>query len=185
MDEGVLNILIADNDSAFSECIKIGLIDRDVAVFYADTMISVVNKIQRIHLDLVVVDLNSECFDSTVIYEKAKEMDSECMVFYSMQGDDFALLQSEPKYFPDDIIIKPCHPHELFLKAQLVYRYKYKSLRSSESLVPVCAHCKKVRDDDGYGAGKGSWLPVDQFINEKFGVFVTHSICPSCVKELV
>jgi hypothetical protein len=46
------------------------------------------------------------------------------------------------------------------------------------SLLPVCSHCKKVRDE------KGDWSKVDQFILEHPEAKLSHSICPDCVEEL-
>jgi hypothetical protein len=41
-------------------------------------------------------------------------------------------------------------------------------------LLPVCAWCKKIRNDDGY------WQKLEAFMNESAHVVVTHSICPEC-----
>ena len=45
-------------------------------------------------------------------------------------------------------------------------------------LLPVCASCKKVRDDDGY------WNQIDTYIRDHAGVEISHSICPDCMKRL-
>jgi PAS domain-containing protein len=45
-------------------------------------------------------------------------------------------------------------------------------------LLPLCASCKKVRDDRGY------WHQVEQYITERTGDLVSHSICPECVLKL-
>ncbi len=46
-------------------------------------------------------------------------------------------------------------------------------------LVPVCAWCRKVRDD------KDFWVNVDTYIRTQTGSEVTHGICPDCaVKEI-
>lgn len=42
-------------------------------------------------------------------------------------------------------------------------------------LLPICAWCKKVRDDDDY------WHSVEEYISERTDAQFTHSICPSCV----
>jgi PAS domain-containing protein len=45
-------------------------------------------------------------------------------------------------------------------------------------LLPVCASCKKVRDDDGY------WSQIDTYIRDHADVEISHSICPDCAKRL-
>lgn len=52
---------------------------------------------------------------------------------------------------------------------------KIKTLRG---LVPICASCKKVRDDKGY------WKQVEIFIQEHSEAEFSHSICPDCMKKL-
>ena len=42
-------------------------------------------------------------------------------------------------------------------------------------LIPICAWCKQVRDDDGY------WHEVDRYIATQTGADITHGICPQCL----
>lgn len=43
-------------------------------------------------------------------------------------------------------------------------------------LIPICARCKKVRDDRGY------WQQVEQFVQEHSDLIFSHSICPDCLQ---
>ena len=45
-------------------------------------------------------------------------------------------------------------------------------------LVPVCVHCKRIRDD------KGGWKKVKGFDINCCRVAVSHFICPECAKKL-
>ena len=51
---------------------------------------------------------------------------------------------------------------------------KIKTLRG---LLPMCAWCTKVRDDDGY------WKKVETYIQEHSDASFTHGICPECLKK--
>jgi PAS domain-containing protein len=44
-------------------------------------------------------------------------------------------------------------------------------------LIPICASCKKIRDDRQY------WQQVDQYFTAHWDVLFTHSLCPDCVKK--
>ena len=46
-------------------------------------------------------------------------------------------------------------------------------------LVPVCAWCEKIRDDEQY------WSSVGEYLKTQAGVQVTHGICPPCSEDLV
>jgi len=43
---------------------------------------------------------------------------------------------------------------------------------------PICASCKKIRDDQGY------WNQIEEYIREHSEAKFTHSICPECTKKL-
>ncbi len=47
-----------------------------------------------------------------------------------------------------------------------------------KKLIPICARCKKIRNDKNY------WESVESYINERLDVSFSHSICPDCLKEL-
>ena len=51
-------------------------------------------------------------------------------------------------------------------------------VRELKGLLPICAWCKKVRDDEGY------WLHVDTYLSSHTKATLTHGICRECrVKE--
>ncbi len=51
-------------------------------------------------------------------------------------------------------------------------------LMQLKRLVPICAHCRKIRDDDEY------WQRVDVYFKRTLDINFTHGICPDCVEGL-
>jgi len=47
-----------------------------------------------------------------------------------------------------------------------------------EELLPICANCRKVRDDKGY------WGHVEEYFRSRAPVEFTHAICPDCAGRL-
>lgn len=47
-----------------------------------------------------------------------------------------------------------------------------------KGLIPICASCKQIRDDQGY------WNHVEEYIERHSEAEFTHDICPSCMKKL-
>jgi hypothetical protein len=45
-------------------------------------------------------------------------------------------------------------------------------------MLPICASCKKIRDDKGY------WQQVEAYITTHSDVQFSHSVCPECAKKL-
>lgn len=50
-------------------------------------------------------------------------------------------------------------------------------LRTLEGLLPICSHCKKIRD------GQGRWHEISLYISDHSRAEFTHGICPDCLKE--
>lgn len=51
-------------------------------------------------------------------------------------------------------------------------------VRRLSVLLPICAHCKSIRKDDGY------WQQVEGYLADHAGTQFSHGICPDClVKE--
>lgn len=51
-------------------------------------------------------------------------------------------------------------------------------IKKLNRLLPICASCKKIRDDKGY------WQQVENYIRDHSGIQFSHSICPDCFKKL-
>jgi ligand-binding sensor domain-containing protein len=51
------------------------------------------------------------------------------------------------------------------------------SIRQLSGLLPICAHCKKIRDDQGY------WNQLENYLSRHSGVGFSHGICPDCARE--
>jgi PAS domain S-box-containing protein len=50
-------------------------------------------------------------------------------------------------------------------------------VKTLSGLLPICSHCKKVRDDHGY------WNRIETFIRERSSAEFTHGICPDCARQ--
>lgn len=74
------------------------------------------------------------------------------------------------------------NPMRLLIKEQnrLIAELKdaSESIRTLKGLLPMCAWCKKIRDDRGY------WKKVETYIKEHSEASFTHGICPDCLKTV-
>jgi len=53
-----------------------------------------------------------------------------------------------------------------------------REVKTLNSLLPICASCKKIRDDSGY------WNQIESYISDHSEAEFSHSICPKCAKKL-
>ena len=51
-------------------------------------------------------------------------------------------------------------------------------IKTLHGLIPICASCKKIRDDNGY------WNKLEAYIESHSNAEFSHGICPDCLKTL-
>lgn len=84
----------------------------------------------------------------------------------------------------------------LLLGVALAYRLRVRAVRRREQelerrveeavsrlkvlhgLLPICANCKKIRDD------RGAWGSLEAYVRENTEADFTHGICPDCMQKL-
>ena len=95
---------------------------------------------------------------------------------------------------PYGYILKPFEERELHANIEIaIYKHqmekKVKKLilelqdaltkvKILNGLLPICASCKKIRDDEGY------WTQVEEYIEKNSQATFTHGVCPECMKKL-
>jgi hypothetical protein len=50
-------------------------------------------------------------------------------------------------------------------------------IKTLQGILPICAFCKKIRDDGGY------WNQVEAYFSRHSDTMFSHSICPECMKQ--
>jgi sigma-B regulation protein RsbU (phosphoserine phosphatase) len=94
----------------------------------------------------------------------------------------------------DDYITKPFDPGELKARLQVGVRLialqeklaqhvrelteALSRVKQLHGLLPICAYCKKIRDDQNY------WHKVESYIAHHADVRFSHSVCPECYTKL-
>lgn len=56
-------------------------------------------------------------------------------------------------------------------------RKKEKELKVLKSLLPICSHCREIRDDEG------SWHKLENYISIHSETKFSHCICPNCARK--
>lgn len=50
-------------------------------------------------------------------------------------------------------------------------------IKSLRDIIPICADCKRIRNDDGY------WVQVEKYFSHYTHSQFSHGICPECLKK--
>ena len=95
----------------------------------------------------------------------------------------------------DDYVTKPFRAKELHARVRVGLRmlelqnslaehvHKLEDalsrVKQLQGLLPICAYCKKIRDDKNY------WQQVEQYITDHSEAKFSHSICPECYEQII
>jgi len=93
----------------------------------------------------------------------------------------------------DDYVTKPFDPGELRARVNVGVRVAQLQLNLAErvreleealakvktlsGMLPICASCKKIRDDHGY------WTQIESYIRQNSEAEFSHGFCPECAKR--
>ena len=106
-------------------------------------------------------------------------MDAEYTYFILLTSNDATednQLAPRPTRAWTIFLTKPLKFEELWNRlrvAERILRYATQ-VKQLEEMLPICAYCKKIRDDHNY------WQQIEGYINERTGSEFSHSVCPDC-----
>jgi AmiR/NasT family two-component response regulator len=90
-------------------------------------------------------------------------------------------------------VLKPFAPRDLRIAIEMaLYKHRTEAalrkknaeleaalarVKTLSGLLPICAGCKKIRDDKGY------WSHVESYVQKHSEATFTHGLCPDCIKK--
>ena len=162
----------------------------------ADTMRAALEILKAKRFDVILSDLSlpdtKDVFDTFARINKAAPQ-TPIILLTALNNETLAL--ELVKKGAQDYIVKGNFTPELLVRSifyaierkalndrqdDLIAQLKkaLKEIKMLSGLLPICANCKKIRDDKGY------WHMVENYISSHAEVEFTHGICPDCMKEL-
>lgn len=137
--------------------------------------------------DLIVLDLQMPGMDGFDVMEGLKEIENDgylpVLVITAHPGHKLRALQAGAR----DFISKPIDLAEVLARVynMLEVRLLHRDLRRAldevttlRGLIPICAWCKKVRDDQGY------WQQIEAYLSKHIQATFTHGICAECERKV-
>ena len=197
------NILIVDDTPANLRLLSQMLTGQGYRVRAVTSGARAIESVKASPPDLILLDVMMPEMDGYQVCERLKA-DAETaripIIFVS------ALDTAESKvrafaYGGVDYVPKPFQPEEVLarVKTHLALRNLQSQLeranrelehrvhelqraldqvKTLSGLLPICANCKKVRDDQGY------WHQVEVYIRDRSEAKFSHGLCPDCIREL-
>ena len=62
-------------------------------------------------------------------------------------------------------------------RARLHHELEERLTRALSGYLPICSHCKSIREEDG------GWSGIERYVSERTDAAFSHSICPTCYDE--
>ena len=50
-------------------------------------------------------------------------------------------------------------------------------IKTLKGIIPICMHCKEIRDDEGY------WVKLEEYITTHSDAQLSHGICDKCMEK--
>ena len=158
----------------------------------ADTAQAAVRGIEETRPDLVLMDINLAGHVDGVLVASVLRGAGVPVIFLTAHYDRKTIERAKGAT-PVGYLIKPFAPHQLAVTIEIglerhrseaermrlvrelaAERAQVKTLRG---LLPICCHCKKIRDDAGY------WQSVETYISAHSDAEFTHGYCPACAEK--
>ncbi|MDG2174705.1 MAG: hypothetical protein P8M72_01000 [Gammaproteobacteria bacterium] len=129
-------------------------------------------------LFIMAVHIGYPCYSATLLPAITIVIGGEMMILFD---NDRPQLADSRILIPTIIVFAE---YMAVIGSAYYYRTRYqayKAIAEVETLsgmLPICASCKKVRDDQGY------YQQIENYISARSTVEFTHSICPKCIEDL-
>jgi len=138
---------------------------------------------------LILLDIQMPEIDGYEVCRKLKsnERTSHIPVIFVTARDSGGDEEEGLKLGAIDYVTKPIQPaivkarirNHIALEMTITeLRRALSEIKTLRGIVPICASCKKIRDDKGY------WSQVEVYVCEHSEAQFSHGICPDCVKKL-
>ncbi len=114
--------------------------------------------------------------DLPVIFLTAKTQDADIVTGMALGANDYLT-----KPISKDRLLARVRPHldllHVHRNLEDLVEEKMSEVKVLRGLLPICAGCKKIRDDDGL------WNALEVFIDARSEAEFSHGMCPDCVER--
>jgi DNA-binding NtrC family response regulator len=183
-------LLIEDNpeDARLIREMLSEVVDGQFELEYSEELSAGLERMAGGGIDVVLLDLSlpdSRGLDTFIrVHGQAPDMP-----FVLLTGlDDEALAVRAVKMGAQDYLVKGRVDGNLLVRSmryaiernrlRVELKEALDKIKTLKGLLPICAWCKKIRDDKGY------WKQLEAYIREHSEADFTHGICPECLAKL-
>ena len=189
-------IVVLEDEAEYANMLRLRLEAAGYTVRVANDPKTGLEVIEGMRPDLVLMDINmpgmtgfetckilknnSELADIPVIFLTARIATDDVLEGFDVGGVDYLTKPVDAKVLlarvKTHVSLKQASDKQRELILQL--QESLAQIKQLKGLIPICAHCKKVRDDEGY------WKSVEVYIEHHSEAQFSHGICTDCIQKL-
>jgi len=177
-----MKILIAEDDPVASKVLRLTLEQAGHETIVVANGAAAWEKILSHPVSVVVSDWMMPELDGLQLCRRIRElMDRDYTYFILLTanhaGRDNLTLAMDAGI--DDFLQKPLDRDAIWMRLRVAERILAfnRQVRQLGELLPICAYCKKIRDDGTY------WKQFESYIQEHTGSNFSHGVCPECFEQ--
>ncbi len=197
MEQQELKLLLVEDNPGDADLLRHGLRKSGSAfsVKHVERLQQAAEEVKREHFDLMLLDLSLPDSQGVRTVKRAHEFAPDLAIVVLTGLDHERAGIEAVRAGAQDYLIKGEATGKTLVRA-IRYAVERKTMQTEREnlikaleqalttvktlsgLLPICASCKKIRDDKGY------WSQVEEYLDEHADVKFTHSMCPQCTHKL-
>lgn len=131
---------------------------------------------------VIIADLATPGLSGYDLSRKVRERSVQEYVYIILlvaPGQEFRFQEAEAADV-DDVLVLPVKPDVLRARLRVAERMLnlYDELNQLKGLIPICAYCKRIRQDQGF------WQQMEAYVSEHSHATFSHGVCPECAARV-
>ncbi len=179
-------VLVVDDEVKTCDLMKRYLDAKGLNVITSISGHDALEEIKHEKPDIILLDIKMPGMDGIEVLKEIKNIRPEAMVIIHTAYADLSIAIDAIRLNAFDYVSKPVDLEDMYFRIlNCIEKLKlHRNIKLLERILPVCCVCKKIRDDESIAPGRGNWMEMDVYLNEKTDIDITHTYCPECCNEI-
>lgn len=180
-------ILVVDDNQDIVHLMKSLLEDEDYNVTVAMSGEEALGLIDKSQFDVILTDMIMDGISGIDVLRHAKKTDPLVKVIVMTGKANISVTIAAIRLGIDDFLEKTTDIEEVLMRIRNAFERGQlgKKISLYERYLAICSVCREIRDDTGVNPGEGVWKRLEEYMEERADIEMTHGLCPQCFENSV